>query len=1322
MLKNIEKYRKILSSLLILSLLVQMTIPIQSFAGENSMIISSGTEEDMDKDSGEIPLKTDLLENKKLDESTSGNELATELKDNLLGLNIVHKAYLNKNRKLLTERFSGEISLSPSSVGELKDYVIEIKIPKEYLDEDRLPTVEAGNVGASQDLVSVQIENVGIVDDNYELRVHLLQVPDTIQMSFTYGFSLIPRLTPENFSVTPIISLYEKKDNDTKLIKELSNVSFRAKYNVIVDFDKSIMQHDENYDRTYRDALHLLPYAGKNENGFLSKQIDELKEVPFYYSFSTTAKGSSGNEIRDEDNETVFANRQSYGDGLNNTRFAEQIKLIEKLTYTGSDGKKYKAYFEAASNPGWELQSDGESVVYTANAQGDVSADQIIYKRPVVLKLKFPEAPVVRPGAIGNATLLSNRVIAEIIPRNYDAQLEQIREMQDEIAFKFFADNFNLNGVFIKGNLESQHKEVFLGFTHSNEANTRFILKLNNISGQDMKKMVIEDYDFDEVFYLRKLILKNSSSMNPSVRLSDIENIKLVYEDRTEKTVPLPQNLNAQNEPILLDMEAENRILSQVGKVFRQERTRELAKEELKNIPVASKLIITMKDDFVLRKGQTMEFEVQMGIRNPFAFMLNQQVKDEWEQVDIYGNPLEKFDKPIDNSQRGTQLTTQAFNHGKVQFDVESIGVRQEISSKSYVRFSGKQSTISIQKSNVAKNPDNSKDYRIGSKVLYRVNVDLSSVKPDAVFQDAYFVDLLPEGLEVLSIFHNDHSFKGHTKNRKELFSEWFGFERYNSEEAALPENLLIVPNYQNTGKTAIILKAKKSWVVDDLLRHSRGIGFVMECRITESASAENTNEVYFTASNLEEIFHNLNANRSSKVENFHLIYPLGKEYTKALMTTSSFDLQISNSIIAEKFISSNKNEWTKSKLHTDFDVPFYYKIRLTNKTNRLSDIVIYDVFPKTDDKNYNNQTKRQSQFSNQLFGKVELSEEQDKIFDVFYLDVTPSFDANEGIKSTHWKSVEQIGDDFAKVQAIKIQIKPGKQLKKAQYEFVIPMKTPPKEANLYKKEATNNFVILYKGKTGGLSNSVSNVLPPEIKPIEKIDIKVIKEWSGQKGESANIRLFANHTEVADVLLNEYNDWTHIFRDLPKTDSQGQKIFYRVIEEDVEGYTKLIKGDAENGFIVTNTQVKSSGQETQSKSSVGGLGNKNHQIRADEKIENERNKSLSNIRKEISSDKQYPSYSTPSTQNDFSGNTQTHGEGIDDGRTPLSTQEKERLEKERLERERLERERRKKRKCGKMRIEQAPKTGNYLWMEFFATPMILCPPIEIVEEKKKEEL
>lgn len=1298
----LKKYRKILSSLLILSLFVQMIIPTEIHAIEDVPIVSTEIETDKIKEDSKEPLQVDLPDDKKND-----TDEAIRPKDNLLGLNIAHKAYLNKNKKLLTERFSGEISLSPSSDGALKDYIIKIKIPKAYLDENRIPTIEAGNLGMGQDAVSVQIENVGIVDDNYVLKVNLLQMPDAIQMSFTYGFSLIPRLTPENFTVTPTISFYEKQDNQSILIKELSDVSFKVKYHPVVDFDKSIMQHDENYDRTYRDALHLLPYAGTNENGFLSAKIEELKEIPFYYSFSTTAKDSSANEIRDEDNEAVFANRQSYGDGLKNTRFAEQIKLIEKLSYTGSDGKKYKAYFDSASNPGWELQADGETIVYTANAQGNVSADQIIYKQPVVLRLKFPEAPVVRPESIGNATLLSNRVIAEIIPRNYDAQLEQIQIIQDEILFKFFADNFNLSGVFIKGNLEAQHKRVFLGFTHSDDANTRFVLKLNNISGQDMKKLVIEDYDFDEVFYLRKLILKNTSTAQSGAQLSDIESIKLLYDDKTEKNISLPAKLSAKNEPIPLDTEVEHAILSQMGKVLRQEKTRELAKQELKNIPAASKLVITMKDDFVLQKGQTMEFEVQMGIRNPFAFMLSQQVKDRWESVDIHGNPLERFDKPIDNSQRGTILSTEAFNCGKVRFNVDGLNARQEITSKSHVRFSGQQSTISIQKSNVAKNPDNSKDYVVGSKVLYRVNVDLSSVKPDVVFQDAYFVDLLPEGLEVLSIFHNDHIFKEHTKNRKQLFNEVFGFERYNSSETNLPKNLQIVPNYRNTGRTAIILKVQKALAVDKLLNHSRGVGFAMECRITETASAENTNEVYFTSNNLEEIFQHVNTNRSSKVQTFDLIYPLGDKYTEALMAKSSFDLQISNSIIAEKFISLDKNEWVKGKIQTEFDKPFYYKIRLTNKTNKLSDLVIYDVFPKTDDKNYNNQTNRQSQFSNQLHGKVEFSAETERIFDVFYLDKAPNFDANAGVKDANWKSAAQMGSDYGKVQAIKIQIKPGKQLRKEQYEFVIPMKAPGKEENLYEKEATNNFVILYKEKTGGLSNSVSNILPPKMKPVEKIDIKVIKEWSGKKGEYASVRLFGNHIEMANIVLSEDNDWAHIFRDLPKTDFQGMKIHYHIVEDDVAGYTKLIKGDVTSGFIITNIEIEVPNEKVEQGSSTGGGANR---IDEKPKQENKEQPPLSNTMQEKIQDKKLPHIPASSPAGGSEQNKNSNDENIDDGGTPLSAQEKERLERERRKRNR-----------GKMRIKKAPKTGNILRIGTPDIPMILNKSIEIMEESKEEE-
>ncbi|MDO5061726.1 MAG: Cna B-type domain-containing protein [Peptostreptococcaceae bacterium] len=1093
----------------------------------------------------------------------------------LLGLKMTHQAH-SKTKELLTRRFSGKISLNPSSSGTIKDYVIKIRIPKSYLDPDRTPDVEIGNVG-SLDSSKIRKTRSEIEGEDHLLQIDMDQIPDNIHMDMTYSFALTPRITPEHFAVTPRIALYEKIGAEEKLLgEELSNVTFEAKYHPIIDFDKSILSQDIGYDRSYRDATALLPYAGENDGRNLSQDLSRLKEIEFYYSFSTAASNSS-NKTVSVDGENVIAHQQSYGDGLKDTRFAEQIRLIEKLTYMGSDGQQYKASFDPARNPGWILQPDGETLHYTVQATGTGSADKIIYTRPVKLKLKFPGAPVVRPENIDQAILLSSEVSAEITPKNYDPALENIQTKTDDIRFRFFADNFSLSGVFQKGNLESYKKQVFVGFTHLKEADTRFKLHISNKSGKDMKKIIIEDHDFDEVFYLRGLKMTRSSE----ALMTDIEQIKLVYEDGSERI--LPHDQSSKDALIPLDTKTEQAILGEMQNVQKGIKSWEAAKNDLMDDPVASKLVIEMKDDFVLGKDKTITFDVHMGIRNPFAFMLDQEVRDKHETKDINGEELKRFDKPIDDSLQNTRETTQAYNKATLSFEADGIKDRQKILSDSWVRFSAKKSFIKISKSN---SPVGSTDHKVGGKVIYRVNLQVASLRPDTVFQDAYFVDLLPEGLEVESILHNDHVFLGGAKERAEKFKSQFGFSRYDHRREMPPE-LEIIKNYKGTGRTAVILRAQKDLAVSELLEYSGGLGFAMECRITDQVAIESTNRVYFSSSNMNELFQKVEADAPSKVQNFRSIYDgASDQHTHALVASSAFVVQKSSSISAMKYISLDQTHWESGVLSTPFDSPFYYKIKLFNNADKVKDVVIYDVLPIIEDKNYD-LTKRNSQFSNHLTGKVELLGKAKEHFDIYY-STEASFDAQQAIASADWKDETQIGTDWNEVKSIKIVVKPGKELEKRNYEFILPMRSPQRSDHLYGKVATNNFLIRYQNVTGGLSNSVSNRLPIRaisLQPSAKVRIRVEKKWVGAAQDKAIVHLYESDKKLETIELKAADHWIGHF-EKPATDDHGIKKSYTVREEAIEGYDVRIEGNMRSGFVITNTQRSSGGGS--GASSTGG--------------------------------------------------------------------------------------------------------------------------------------
>ena len=114
---------------------------------------------------------------------------------------------------------------------------------------------------------------------------------------------------------------------------------------------------------------------------------------------------------------------------------------------------------------------------------------------------------------------------------------------------------------------------------------------------------------------------------------------------------------------------------------------------------------------------------------------------------------------------------------------------------------------------------------------------------------------------------------------------------------------------------------------------------------------------------------------------------------------------------------------------------------------------------------------------------------------------------------------------------------------------------------------------------------TITNVQNP---PTETVEVKVSKEWKDAEGKdldeaskiTVKVQLVGsvgnerfNVGQPAE--LNADNQWTHTFKDLPKTktvDGQQVEVQYSVEELSIEGFTSTVSGDAKDGFTITNVQ------------------------------------------------------------------------------------------------------------------------------------------------------
>lgn len=99
---------------------------------------------------------------------------------------------------------------------------------------------------------------------------------------------------------------------------------------------------------------------------------------------------------------------------------------------------------------------------------------------------------------------------------------------------------------------------------------------------------------------------------------------------------------------------------------------------------------------------------------------------------------------------------------------------------------------------------------------------------------------------------------------------------------------------------------------------------------------------------------------------------------------------------------------------------------------------------------------------------------------------------------------------------------------------------------------------------------------------IELKEIPVKKVWNVPEGEqlpdsvTVNLLKVGSDDIIKTLTLKKGNNdqWTGVFKDVPKYDDFGNEIKYTVKEVTVSGYESKVTGDMEEGFTITNTKAK----------------------------------------------------------------------------------------------------------------------------------------------------
>ena len=131
---------------------------------------------------------------------------------------------------------------------------------------------------------------------------------------------------------------------------------------------------------------------------------------------------------------------------------------------------------------------------------------------------------------------------------------------------------------------------------------------------------------------------------------------------------------------------------------------------------------------------------------------------------------------------------------------------------------------------------------------------------------------------------------------------------------------------------------------------------------------------------------------------------------------------------------------------------------------------------------------------------------------------------------------------------------------------------------NLHKYDDKDGHEIAYTVKENKIEGYVSNVSGNAKDGFVitntitgKTSVSVEKRWVGNPAKSVTVNLLADGKMIDSKKITKDDGWKCTFENLDKY-KDGKEIRYEITEDEVAGYTASIKGDAESGFVITNTQ------------------------------------------------------------------------------------------------------------------------------------------------------
>ena len=1031
------------------------------------------------------------------------------------------------------EAITSYVNIDGSTIGSstpLEGAYLDIEIPtalypggkvletNAYIEDIAIGEPKSGNVADPGLLKKKELIKEG---DKTIFRVYFNAISSTAQISMPYVFRFTKGLVPRDYKLQPKVTLKDKNGNTLDAAT------------------------DKEYTPTYPD-MNLRKVVGTSDRdgqllyGGTAKvgdptRISETGAEPVAFNFTYTVQPNSGQQ-----------------------RLMQKVVIKDKLpTYTDSHGNQVTAKFDQSLNPDWTDNGDG-TVTYTKIFSKSEFVDALhnIDVSKATLYLSFPDAKYkdvgVKPPDFTNT--------AEITATPFNPSAKEEYKTSDGITFKLIADNFDGTGILAK---RTEHEEVDYDVPGLYAQRLDYTVKVENKLSKPLKEIVLtEDASkFDPRLYLTSIGSFFERGPTGDKPINDKVEIRAYKSDGKFDTFTPGQQINK---------DAQDKLNAAAEKIRNGELTESAAPAVT---PKYTKITIHFIKGYELPVGKFIDGFVYMAFKDPYHVPYSHE-------------------KNIKNV---------------ISLDAKITNFKnQDVSIKMTAEWS-KKFKLFEEKIKLSKTTDQTgKTGLVGETLTFGISLGLENLSKARYLKNPTLVDLLPKGVSIAP---------GVDKTKAEDVLEAIGLANLD-----MIDKFSVIENYRDTGRTAIKIRLKSGLVKD--LNNGRGYSFKLKNFVindeiikstSETSTFNNDNELYFYQDNGQPFPSAIQADSGQIVNDDKDINMNGETTDKIVKTTSKVLGNTVSSRQSFKYIRSTEplveggalyygRSFTKAEIETDYSGittnsgHFQYDLQIQNYINEsLNKVEFYDVLPHVGD----GRTKgtESTAFSNTLTGPVKMEmagKDVTSQFDIYYrTDKYPTMDAATEMNSPNWTKAPS---NYKDVTAIKIVSKTGTVIPQDRLlHALLDMKVPTydKDNNIGGKIAINTFHVRYNGgQNFGESNAVTNRVN------KRITIPVEKKWRDSETTHSKItaQLYATWKEdgVAreklkeEKELSDSNSWKDTFSPLPDEESAAKLLQKEATEKKITDFKYVVRekeippeydvdysGDAQNGFVITNTRYPS---------------------------------------------------------------------------------------------------------------------------------------------------